>query len=195
MNETVTRVLDPFFIHPRGWQGRIGGTMMHHKHAAQERWALRRPEAAPGAHVLVIGFGTGRGLALAAAAVAPGGQVTGVEPSAVMSQTASRRCAAQVAAGVVLIREGSAEHTGCADSSVDLATSVNNVMMWDPAAGFAEVYRVLRPGGCLVVTAHRNLLLGRTVEQFVAAAETAGFDDVRIVSGTRGPVEIIAYRS
>lgn len=167
--------------------------MMEPVHAGQERWALRCPEVAAGARVLAVGYGTGQGLALAAAAVSPGGVVVGVEPSAVMQRVAARRCATQIAAGVVVLRAGSAEETGCADGSVDVATSVNNVMLWDTAAGFAEMYRVLRPGGRLMITAHR-VVLGRPVEAFVAEARAAGFADARVVSGRFGPVKIVACR-
>lgn len=194
MNTIFERILDPFFVHPRGWRGRLGGRLMEPVHAAQERWAVQRPEVAPGTRVLAIGFGTGQGLTMAAEIVRPDGHVIGVEPSGVMRQAAAQRCAAEIAAGLVVLREGSAERTGCPDASIDVATSVNNVMLWEPSAGFAEVHRVLRPGGCLVITAHR-MVLGRPAEEFVAEAVAAGFDDARITSGPRGPLKIVAHRN
>jgi ubiquinone/menaquinone biosynthesis C-methylase UbiE len=193
VNSALERVLDAFFIHPNGWRGRIGGAMMEPVNARQERWALRRPEVVAGARILAVGYGTGQGLAMAAAAVSPGGQVIGVDPSSVMQRVAAGRCAAQIASGVVVLRAGSAENTGCADASIDLATSVNNVMFWDVPAGFAEMYRVLRPGGCLMITAHRPVL-GRPPEAFVADAQAAGFHDTRIVSSRYEPVYMIARR-
>ncbi|MDP9398829.1 MAG: class I SAM-dependent methyltransferase [Actinomycetota bacterium] len=76
------------------------------------------------------------------------------------------------------MREGSAEHTGCPPASVDAVLSVNNVMLWDRQAGFAELARVLRPGGRLVVTVHRHVL-DVAPEQLAYDAAAAGFDDVR----------------
>lgn len=187
-------ILAPFFVYPRGWRGRLGGRLMESAHADQERWAIQRPEVAPGARVLAVGYGTGQGLVMAAEAVAPGGQVIGVEPSTVMQQTAAKRCAAQITAGIVVLREGCAEHTGCPDQSIDVAISVNNVMLWDPDAGFAEMYRVLCPGGCLVITAHRRVLRG-SPEAIVADAQAAGFRDARVVTGRRGPAKIVARRA
>jgi arsenite methyltransferase len=58
---------------------------------------------------------------------------------------ASARCAAQVAGGVVEVREGTAERSGCGDASVDVAISVNNVMLWDRQAVFADPEFRLRP--------------------------------------------------
>ncbi|WP_420884049.1 class I SAM-dependent methyltransferase [Micromonospora sp. CPCC 205547] len=68
------------------------------------------------------------------------------------------RCAEAIAAGVVEIRDGSAEHTGCADRSMDAMISVNNVMLWDRRAGLTEAYRVLQPGGRLAIAVHRHVL-------------------------------------
>ncbi|MBT8225572.1 MAG: methyltransferase domain-containing protein [Dactylosporangium sp.] len=194
MNPLLIWLADPFFVHPRGWRGRLGGKLMEHRHLGQERWAVRRSEVRPGARVLAIGHGPGIGLELAADAVGPGGQVIGVEPSEVMREAAARRCAAHIAAGTVVLRDGSAECTGCADGCIDVATSVNNVMMWDLAAAFAEIRRVLRPTGSLVITAHRYLL-NQPAEQVVADARQAGFADAWILSADHGPVEIIARRS
>lgn len=170
---------DAFFGHPRGLAGRIGGAIMARGNAEQERWAVERLAPPAGAHVLVVGHGPGVGLALAADRVGPAGRVVGVDPSPTMRQLAAARCAAAVAAGVVEIRDGSAEHTGCADRSMDAVVSVNNVMLWDQQAGLAEVYRVLRPGGRLAITVHRHVLHA-SPEQLAENVERAGFGDVSL---------------
>lgn len=175
----MTRAFDAAFGRPRGIAGRLGGVVMARGNAEQERQAMRRADPQPGAHVLVVGHGPGVGLAVAAEAVAPGGHVTGVDPSATMRDMAASRCTGLVDAGVVEIRDGSAEHTGCADADVDAVTSVNNVMLWDRAAGFAELRRVLRPGGRLVVTVHRHVL-DVSPERLLRDAQDAGFAAVRL---------------
>jgi ubiquinone/menaquinone biosynthesis C-methylase UbiE len=65
---------------------------------------------------------------------------------------AAARCTEHITAGRVLLRDGTAERTECAAGSMDAAISVNNVMLWERPAGFAELRRVLRPGGRLVIT-------------------------------------------
>jgi arsenite methyltransferase len=171
------RALDAGFGHPRGIAGRLGGALMVRGNAEQERWAVRHGGVAPGERVLMIGPGPGIGLELAASAVTADGRVVGVDPSADMRAMAARRCAAQLASGLVELREGTADRTGCADGSMDVAISVNNVMLWDRAAGFAELFRVLRPDGRLVITVHRHVL-GMPPEEIGRDAVAAGFADV-----------------
>ena len=130
----VIRVLDVAFGHPRGPLGRLGAALMVHGNAEQETWAVKQAQLRPGAHVLVVGHGPGLGLVQAAAAVTPGGRVIGVDPSPLMRELAAARCARQIAAGVVVVREGTAGDSGCPTDSVDAVLSVNNVMLWDRSA-------------------------------------------------------------
>jgi arsenite methyltransferase len=173
------RVLDPIFGHPRGLAGRLGGVLMARSNAEQERWVVEHAELHDGANVLVVGHGPGLGLEAAAAAVAPTGHVVGVDPSATMRGMAAARCASLIRDGRVEIRDGSTEATGCPDGSVDVAISVNNVMLWDRPVGFTELFRVLRPGGLLVLSVHRHVL-DVDPNQLVNDAQTAGFTDVKL---------------
>jgi SAM-dependent methyltransferase len=78
------------------------------------------------------------------------------------------------------------------DGSFDRAYSVNSVFFWpDPDAAFAEIYRVLRPGGLAVIAApnvaftlSRLSGLGPAAPsgpgEVLRIAEHAGFLDVRI---------------
>jgi arsenite methyltransferase len=126
--------------------------------AEQKRWAVQAAGAEAGTRVVVVGHGPGVGLGLLASAVAPGGRILGVDPSETMRDMAASRCAAQVADGGVELQDGGAERTGCANASMDAAISVNNVMLLNRPVGFAELFRVLRPGGRPVITVHRHVL-------------------------------------
>lgn len=193
----MTRMLDLAFGHPRGPLGRLGGMLMARGNAEQEARAVDRAALQPGDRVLVLGHGPGIGLALAAAAVAPSGHVVGVDPSALMRRAAAARTAREIARGLVEVREGTAEATGCADASVDAAISVNNVMLWDLPVGFAELARVLRPGARLVVSVHRHVL-SVTPDALRQHAAKAGFDDAALtVRGRRfnsPAVDLLAHR-
>jgi len=110
---------------------------------------------------------------------------------------ATARCAAAVAAGVVQLREGTAEDAGCADASVDAVISVNNAMLWDRQAGFDELMRVLRPGGRIVVTVHRPVL-DVAPETLAQEASEAGLVNVTVGVQRRQhglKVELLARRA
>ena len=99
-----------------------------------------------------IGVGTGQFAAKLGIAV-------GVEPSAAMRQLAGRR-------GVEAI-DGVAEALPLPDASVDYALMVTTVCFLDDIdAAFAEVYRVLAPGGAFVVgLIDRESLLGQEYQR------------------------------
>ena len=198
MTTMLHRALDAAFGHPRGLAGRLGGAIMARGNAEQEQWAVEHANLRPGAQVLVVGHGPGVGLTLAATTVEPGGHVVGVDPSATMREMARARCAAQIAAGRVELRDGGAERTGCGDGSMDAVISVNNVMLWDRSAGFAELHRVLRPGGTLVITVHRHVL-GLPAERLRDEVSAAGFAQVILSVRERRlnspAIELVAQRS
>jgi len=145
----------------------------------QEVEAVARAGLRPGQRVLVLGHGPGVGVALAAAAVGASGHVVGVDPSSAMTTMATRRCRSEIAQGRVQLAPGTAEDTGFTAASADVVISVNNVMLWDRAAGFAEVRRVLVPGGRLALSVHRHVL-GITGEQLREEAAAAGFTQLEL---------------
>lgn len=172
----MTRLLDRTFGHPRGLLGRWGGALMARGNATTERHVVQVAAPQPGETVLIVGAGPGLGLAAAAERAA---LAVGVDPSAEMLELCGRRCAPAVAQGRVRLHRGTAEDTGQADASVDVVLSVNNLMLWDDrAAGLAELSRVLRPGGRLVVSAHEKWL---PVSRHDLADEVAaaGFTDMQ----------------
>jgi SAM-dependent methyltransferase len=106
----------------------------------------------PGETVLDLGSGPGLDAFLAARVVGPAGRVIGVDMTPEMLERA-RTTAARAGIANVEFREGRLEVLPVADASVDAVTSncVINLVP-DKAAVFAEVARVLRPGGRLVIS-------------------------------------------
>jgi arsenite methyltransferase len=147
----------------------------------------------PGDTVLDVGSGSGTDLLIAAQETGAGGQVIGVDMTAAMVEKLKSHVAA---AGAVSVRvlEGNAEHIPLPDGSVDVVTS-NGVfnLVPDKRAAFAEVHRVLRPGGRVQIAdiAVRRPLSGECVsdpklwaecivgatllDEYYAMIEQAGF--------------------
>jgi ubiquinone/menaquinone biosynthesis C-methylase UbiE len=106
----------------------------------------------PGETVLDLGSGAGIDAFLAARAVGPGGLVIGVDMTREMIERA-RANGRRTSAVNVIFRQGRLEALPVSDASIDAVTSncVINLVP-DKARVFAEIARVLRPGGRLVIS-------------------------------------------
>ena len=114
-----------------------------------------RPQ--PGQHLLDLCCGTGDLALLLAAQVRPGGQVLGLDAAAAPLALARRRAAQQPWLPLRWL-QGDALATDLPAASQDgavMAYGLRNLA--DPAAGLAELRRVLRPGGRAAVLDFRHL--------------------------------------
>ncbi|WP_020658628.1 methyltransferase domain-containing protein [Amycolatopsis benzoatilytica] len=112
-----------------------------------KRQVLAALELRPGLTVLDLGCGPGTDLPAMADAVAPTGSVLGIDVEPAMVAEAGRRVADLPRTEV---RRGDAHAVPLAGSSVDRARADRMVQhVADPSAVFAELYRVLRPGGLI----------------------------------------------
>jgi ubiquinone/menaquinone biosynthesis C-methylase UbiE len=103
----------------------------------------------PGDLVLDVGCSGGYLARKLAAAAGPDGHVTGVDPSEAAIAHARRR-----ASGTMTFTVGVAQDLPVPDSSFDVVTctlAIHHVPARKRAAAFAEMYRVTRPGGRLLV--------------------------------------------
>jgi len=99
-----------------------------------------------------IGFGGGVGLRPLLDRVGPEGHVHGVELSDTMLAMARRRFSKDAARGRLTLHAGDMVDLPLPDDFLDAAISVNTVyFVEDPERAFAEIARVLRPGGRVVI--------------------------------------------
>ncbi len=146
----LDRFLARQFARPHGPAGqlllgplldRVGRPMMDAAFAALAAHA--------GERVLDLGFGGGH---LSRRLLAAGTRVVGVDHAPAMVARARRRHRAALREGRAIFLEGAAEALPLGGSAVDCAASVNTIYFWpEPAAVFAELRRVLAPGGRLVL--------------------------------------------
>ena len=131
--------------------------------------AVRIANDRPGQRILEVGVGTGLSLPYFRADA----EVTGIDVSAEMLAKARRRVERQHLAQVKALVEMDAEKMSFADSEFDavLALYVASVVP-NPARFAAEMRRVCRPGGTIVIVNHFTSENGvmRHVEQLSGAA-------------------------
>lgn len=189
---TTGTVPNSFAALPAGRLGTFGGQLMRVLNRAQQREIARLLGPLAGMDVLEVGHGPGVLLGLLARTAR---HVTGMDPSLEMRTLAIRAHSGAIAAGRLDVRAGDAGATGLPDAAVDLVVGVNNVAIWpDLDAGVAELHRVLRPGGRLVLSWHggerparmtRGLVLPEERLQRIEDALRARFPDVRRTLGRR----------
>lgn len=103
----------------------------------------------PAERVLDLGCGAGTDSLVAAQMVGPRGRVTGIDMTAEMLEKA-RSSVAELGLENVEFVEGEAEKLPFADESFDVVISNGVIdLIPDKEAVFAELFRVLRPGGRL----------------------------------------------
>jgi SAM-dependent methyltransferase len=171
---------------PAGRLGTFGGRLMRLLNRSQQRELMTLLGPLAGKDVLEVGHGPGVLLGLL---IRTARHVIGVDPSLEMRALAIRAHSSAIAAGRLDVRAGDAGATGLPDAAVDVVVAVNNVAIWpDLDAGVAELHRVLRPGGRLVLSWHggerpsratRGLVLPEERLQRIEDALRARFPDVR----------------
>jgi ubiquinone/menaquinone biosynthesis C-methylase UbiE len=185
------------FSRPKGAWGWLVGHLMAIKNRERSEWLMPLLNVQPNDRVLEIGFGPGVDVRRVSTA-APGVQVAGIDHSEEMLRQARKRNAAAVREGRVDLRLGPAFPLPFAAETFDRAFSVNTVQFWpDRAVGFAELRRVLKPGGLLAVAIQpRNL--GATAEttrewgqRLSAELQAAGFSQVRLEFKEMRPVPVV----
>lgn len=114
--------------------------------------AVDAAEIAPGATVADIGFGGGIGLERLLDRVGEAGTVHGVEISDDMLRRANSRFSRAIRSGRLRLHRGSMTDLPFEDASFDAMITLNTVyFIADLGAAVAELARVIRPGGRVVV--------------------------------------------
>jgi ubiquinone/menaquinone biosynthesis C-methylase UbiE len=127
-------------------------------------------ELEPGMRVLDVASGTGTAAILAARAVAPSGRVTGVDLSDSMLEVAREKTARAGLDGVLEFRRADMTATGLPDGAHDAVVCVFGlVLVPDMPALARELWRMVKPGGQLVVTTWGPRLWAPMTEVFKAA--------------------------
>jgi SAM-dependent methyltransferase len=201
------RITDPVLgqlRHPRGPLAPATARLLNLVNQPLNRFTVRTLELSGAEDVLDVGFGGGVGIGLVLQRLTTG-RVAGIDISDEMADRARDRFADAVANGRLVLARADVAAIPFADGSFDRVYTVNTVVFWrEVPPGLAEIQRVLRPGGRLVIAAP-NAAFGlasiaglrprsgaKGLAHVKRLAEDAGFIDARLV-GRLGPL-LVARR-
>ena len=195
----------PQSMRPHGFWGGVFGWFMDRRNARAHEFALKRLDVQKTDTILEIGFGTGR-LMRKMAKRAREGFVCGIDPSELMLRTAEKRTKRFRKKGRVDLKLGEAAALPWADAQFDKAAALHCFHFWnDPAHDIAEVRRVLKPGGLLllILRAHKKAgpkwlpnPISRSGQEIVGAFQLLannGFGETRI-EGKAGSSPVLTAR-
>jgi len=144
---------------PQGTMGKIVVAMMNRGHAGVAAWGFSHLDLRGDEHVLDCGCGGGANIAVFLRMVDEG-YVTGLDYSSVSVDKAREVNHAAIATGRCEIVQGNVLELPFDDGRFDVVTAFETVYFWPELARcFAEIHRVLKPGGVFMIT---NEATGKT---------------------------------
>jgi ubiquinone/menaquinone biosynthesis C-methylase UbiE len=174
---------------------------MNRGNARLNNYALDQLQLVPEDRAVEVGFG---GAAVVPQLLRGAAFVCGVDRSPDVVGAAARRFSDAVRAGRAEFRVGTVENLPLPDATFDKALSVHTVYFWQGlGAGSAELARVLKPGGRVVLgflpKAHMDrmnmpadIFTPREPDEVVAALQDAGFSDTEVRRPSRETAWLVA---
>jgi len=146
--------------HPKGFWGKRALLAMNGKrHAALPQWALENLEISADASILDVGCGGGANIARLLK-MCPNGHVTGIDFSSLAIDMAADVNNNAIVDRECIIVGGNAMQLPLAKAIFDLVIAFETIYYWASIeGGFSEIFRVLKPGGRVLIANERDGLL------------------------------------
>jgi len=192
---SVAQIIAAQLRKPSGLFGRLVVVrLLNLFNTPMNRLALEAMRLRPEDHVLEIGFGGGDLIARMARVVTRG-RITGVDFSNAAVGACKRRFSALIRAGTVSLHCANLDALPFDPDTFTKAVTVNTIYFWpDPSVSLAQLYRVLRRDGVLVVCFEPRAVLEKSSlsrhgfrlfdpEEVSALLSAAGFREIRLAFG------------
>jgi ubiquinone/menaquinone biosynthesis C-methylase UbiE len=126
---------------------------MNRSHSNLTDWGLSHASIKPNVTILDVGCGGGRTINKLAE-IANAGKIYGIDYSDDSVAAARRTNARKIDIGHIEIQQGSVSHLPFDKNTFDLVTAIETHLFWpDLPEDFREIFRVLKPGGALLIVA------------------------------------------
>jgi SAM-dependent methyltransferase len=138
---------------PTWWPGRLFAHLMNSSHRGVTTWGLTHVPFEPHVTILDVGCGGGRTIQELLAR-APAGKVYGIDYASASVAVATKLNASSIAAGRADVRRGDVAALPYPPNSFDVVTAIETHYYWpDLNAALGEIFRVLKPDGCVAIVA------------------------------------------
>lgn len=178
---------------PEGFLGKMMIKSMNPGHAKMADWGMSHLKTIAPSEIIDIGCGGGRNAGELLKKY-PGAKVTAIDYSPLSVEQAAAYNKDAITQGRCKVQQGDASHLTLDEESFDLATAFETIYFWPGLEKcFAEVAKVLKPGGCFMIVNESDGLDAAsqkfekiidgmktyTVEQIEAALKKAGFSEIK----------------
>jgi arsenite methyltransferase len=203
MKTPFRRFVEKNLAYPRGLGGAYVATIMNQVNVGITKFTLQVLKLEAGQEVLEIGFGGGVSFDLVLPEI-QGGCMYGLDMSADMLSRSEKNREREIKAGLLKLSLGTVDRQPYLDNQMDRAFSVNTIYFWpDPRAGLKELYRILKPGGRLVLGLRSKsfrdqngysdkIFKNYSDEEFRDFFESVGFRHFEIIRTELAKVETLA---
>ena len=178
---------------PERFLGKMMIKSMNPGHAKMADWGMSHLKTIAPSEIIDIGCGGGRNAGELLKKY-PGAKVTAIDYSPLSVEQAAAYNKDAITQGRCKVQQGDASHLTLDEESFDLATAFETIYFWPGLEKcFAEVAKVLKPGGCFMIVNESDGLDAAsqkfekiidgmktyTVEQIEAALKKAGFSEIK----------------
>lgn len=185
---------------PIGLGGKMMVAAMNIGHGALADWGFEFLHIPADASVLDCGCGGGANLKKLTEKC-PDGMVRGIDYSEVSVQTSQKKNQSAIQAGKCEVLQANVMKLPFKEQQFDLVTAFETIYFWqDLSRSFAEIYRVLKPGGMFFICNESSgdtdkddkwmeKIEGMTIYKDVQLQEilkTTGFQDIQIHKNQKG---------
>jgi ubiquinone/menaquinone biosynthesis C-methylase UbiE len=168
---------------------------MNRGHSKVSDWGLAHVIVRTSDRILDVGCGGGRTVSKLAT-LATMGKVYGIDHSKESVTVSSKTNRKWIEVGRVEILEGSVVRLPFLSDMFDVITAVETHFWWpDPASGMSEVFRVLKPGGTLVVIAEIYKGAGTTAAKMAEKYQHLSGMTLLSVDGHRELLHTAGFRA
>ena len=182
--------IDMQYQKPTGLFGMYLGEKMTRQHQPETLWTIEQLNLQHDENLLELGCGAGYAIKILLEQPIVN-QVVGLDLSQTVLQTAKLRNRAEINKGRAQLIQGNVNHLPFKDESFTKVFSIHSVYFWDDLPKTtSEIYRVLKPGGSLIITLCNGKngdvwsdIQRKLEQQLIPAMEQCGFENIEIKEG------------